>query len=95
MKHPHTKAENTILTRRAPRWAWDVIEETLRLDAKSNAFDRDLRADITRAINAIDDLPGALIARAIHIAATQEYFTKEGVKTLRGIARAVTKGETI
>lgn len=48
-----TDESNEVVTRCAPRWAWDLIDETLSLDANSKAFDRDLRQDIERAQNAM------------------------------------------
>ena len=36
---------------------WHLIEETLRLDAESGNFDRDLRKDLERALNGARDIP--------------------------------------
>ena len=36
---------------------WRLIEETLRLDAESGNFDRDLRKDLERALNGAKDIP--------------------------------------
>lgn len=44
---------NEAVTRSAPRWAWDVIDETLAMDAKSSAFTTDLRGQIKAAIEAM------------------------------------------
>lgn len=41
--------ENEIVSRSAPRWAWDIIDETLAMDAERKAFDASLRADISAA----------------------------------------------
>ncbi len=35
--------------RSAPRWAWDIIDETLAADAKSSAFSEDLRTSVENA----------------------------------------------
>lgn len=45
--------ENEIVTRSAPRWAWDTIDETLAQDSMSSAFSADLRADIAAAVDAM------------------------------------------
>ena len=45
-----------LVMRAAPRWAWDTIEETLRLDAESSAFDPQLRRDIRKALSAVQDV---------------------------------------
>lgn len=42
-----------VITRSAPRWAWDLIDETLAMDAKSRAFSQELREEISRAHSAI------------------------------------------
>lgn len=44
---------NEIVTRSAPRWAWDTIDETLALDAHSPAFDPKLREAIAGALEAM------------------------------------------
>lgn len=36
---------------------WNLIEETLRLDAGSGNFDRDLRRSIERALDGVKDIP--------------------------------------
>lgn len=40
---------NELVDRSAPRWAWDIIDETLAMDAESKAFDASLRASIAAA----------------------------------------------
>lgn len=42
-----------IVVRQAPRWAWDLIDETLELDSRSRNFDPELRADIRTALHAM------------------------------------------
>lgn len=42
-----------IVTREAPRWAWEIIDETLFMDAQSKAFDSTLRDDIHAANQAM------------------------------------------
>lgn len=42
--------ENRIVTRCAPQWAWDLIDETLMMHANSNVIDRDLREMIDDAL---------------------------------------------
>ena len=49
------RPEDAPVTRSAPQWAWDIIDQTLALDAQSGAFSRDLREDIARAIEAMDE----------------------------------------
>ena len=44
--------ENETITVCGPRWAWDVIWETLQTDMRSTAFDPELRQQITRAHDA-------------------------------------------
>ena len=43
------------VTRSAPRWAWDVIDETLAADARSSAFDPALREEVQSALDAMVD----------------------------------------
>jgi hypothetical protein len=45
--------KNEIVTRCAPQWAWEVIDETLDLDASSPAFDSELRQHIQAALIAM------------------------------------------
>lgn len=45
--------ENETITVCGPRWAWDVIWETLQADMQSIAFDPELRLQITRAYKAV------------------------------------------
>lgn len=42
--------------RDAPCWAWQIIDQTLRCDAESSAFTRDLRQDIRRALAAMQPI---------------------------------------
>ena len=44
-----------LLTRSAPRWAWDIIDETLHMDISSSAFDKGLREEIRSARDAMED----------------------------------------
>ncbi|WP_306150719.1 hypothetical protein [Roseovarius sp. MMSF_3281] len=44
---------NELVDRCAPRWAWDIIDETLAMDAESKAFGANLRADIKAAMRAM------------------------------------------
>lgn len=44
---------NEIVSRSAPRWAWELIDETLAMDAKSKAFSADLRGQISAATYAM------------------------------------------
>lgn len=56
-----------MITRQAPAWAWDIIDETLAIDAQSRAFDPHLRNAIGDALAAMrepDSITiGELIAR--------------------------------
>lgn len=57
---PHRRPRrDTITTRTAPRWAWDIIDQTLELDQESAACTPDLRADIGRAYAAMRAAPRA------------------------------------
>lgn len=47
--HAHCQEENRIVSRAAPAWAWETIDQTLEADAHSRAFDQDLRESIRRA----------------------------------------------
>src|SRR4030095_7115811 len=47
---PHDPATAEI-TRRAPRWAWDTIDDTLLLDAHSKHIDPDRRREIENAVD--------------------------------------------
>ena len=42
--------EDELVTRCAPRWAWDIIDETLSMDAEARNFDPELRGAIRLAI---------------------------------------------
>ena len=48
-----TTYDNEIVTRSAPRWAWDIIDETLAMDERSKAFDQETREDIGTATTAM------------------------------------------
>ena len=37
-----------------PRWAADLIRETIELDSKSGAFDRALRQELSEALDQIE-----------------------------------------
>jgi len=42
-----------VVTRSAPRWAWDIIDNTLYMDAKSKGFDEETRADVSMAMDGV------------------------------------------
>ena len=42
---------NGIVDRSAPRWAWDIIDETLSLGSCATNFDPSRRAEIRDAVN--------------------------------------------
>lgn len=48
-----TGHEDEIVYRSAPRWAWDIMDETLDADTRSHAFDPSLRESVRSAINAM------------------------------------------
>ncbi len=48
-----TDYQNELVDRCAPRWAWEVIDETLAADALSSAFDPTLRQQIQLALEAM------------------------------------------
>jgi hypothetical protein len=61
---PRRPRRDTRTTRTAPRWAWDIIDETLELDQESIACDRPLREKIGRAYAAMHDAtPRAQVKR--------------------------------
>ena len=39
-----------------PRWAADLIRETIELDSRSGAFDRALRQELSEALGEIDQI---------------------------------------
>ena len=45
--------DDEIVLRSAPRWAWNVIDETLAVDVRSIAFDPALRSEIASAVEAM------------------------------------------
>jgi len=45
-----------MITRQAPAWAWDIIDETLAADARSSAFDSHLRNAIGDALSAMQEM---------------------------------------
>jgi hypothetical protein len=45
--------DSKIVTRAAPKWAWDILDETLLCDMESSAFDRDLKDQIAQAFEAM------------------------------------------
>ena len=47
--------DKEIVTRCAPRWAWEVIDETLACDVEAGNFDPDLRAAIACSLAAMID----------------------------------------
>lgn len=46
-------SSNRIITRSAPLWAWNLIDETLYADTQNKAFDKSLRDEIAGAIRAM------------------------------------------
>ncbi len=52
---PRDAAGDELVYRIAPAWAWTIIDETLALDARSAAFDGELRARIAEAVAAVVD----------------------------------------
>ena len=48
-----TADEDEIVYRSAPRWAWEIMDETLAMDATSKAFDQSLRESISAATKAM------------------------------------------
>lgn len=50
---PASDYDNECVTRSAPRWAWEIIDETLDTDSKSNAFSTALRTSIEDALIAM------------------------------------------
>lgn len=46
----------SIVTLRVPAAAWRILEETLRLDARSSAFDPELRRQIEAALGQVEDV---------------------------------------
>jgi len=42
-----------LVTRSAPEWVWDLIDETLAMDTQSKAFDQHLRTRIGASILAM------------------------------------------
>lgn len=44
-----TDYNDELVDRCAPRWAWDIIDETLANDAKSKAFDAETREQVRKA----------------------------------------------
>ena len=67
-----------IVSRAAPRWAWEIIDQTLALDAESKAFDEATRADVRAAVMGVqmasdwgdwgesDELPREAVDRALN-----------------------------
>ncbi len=56
--------DDELVTRSAPRWAWETIDQTLEMDAQSHAFTPELRVEIGSAKLAMqiaceeaDDMP--------------------------------------
>lgn len=43
-------SEDELVSRAAPRWAWEIIDQTLACDAQSSAFDAATRADVDAAL---------------------------------------------
>lgn len=49
------RLDDEIVTRCAPEWAWQVIDETLELDRGSPAFAPELKQEISEAYEAMID----------------------------------------
>lgn len=47
--------DDRIVVRRAPRWAWETIDETLAMDGRAGNFDPDLRVEIRAALEAMTE----------------------------------------
>lgn len=43
--------DTDLVTRHAPRWAWDIIDETLSMDAQAGNFDEELKTRIRAALD--------------------------------------------
>ena len=50
---------------RAPQQAWELLHETLQLDAQSKAFDAQLRKDIADALAQVEALPAGSASDAL------------------------------
>ena len=50
-----TDYDEELVNRVAPRWAWEIIDETLAMDSTSKAFDAGLRKKIGAALTAMVD----------------------------------------
>lgn len=48
-----TDYSNQVVTRSAPRWAWQIMDETLEMDTKSKGFDFNLRVQIRNSLTAM------------------------------------------
>ena len=66
-----------IVVRQAPRWAWDLIDETLALDASSSSFDGELRADIRNALNAMIHASEECELQRLSVAEVTELYDDE------------------
>ena len=53
---PKTEKDWTEVTWSLPKWAADLIFETLGMDAQSRAFDPALRTEIQQAIENIEEI---------------------------------------
>ena len=62
MKTTAPLSYDDMITRSAPRWAWDIIDECLVLDARSLAADRALRTQIADALAAMVEASKAKVS---------------------------------
>ena len=53
------------VTIRAPEHAWELLHETLQMDAQSKAFDAELRKDIAEALAQVEVLPAGSASDAL------------------------------
>jgi hypothetical protein len=55
--HHEDIMDSTIpITLSMPRSAWDTLKETLEMDIRSKAFDRNLRNEIAAALNQVVEI---------------------------------------
>ena len=61
-----------------PRWAADLIRETIGLDAKSSAFDPQLRRELSQGLDAIKEAAAIECSRCHQWCAAEQVHLHQG-----------------
>jgi hypothetical protein len=91
-------ADTPIVTLRVPANAWTILEQTLRLDAQSHAFDPELRRQITEALHQVETVaPTKIVVPLTTVSdlsdAVDELFNNDSATLLDQDGRPYSRGQ--